>query len=142
MQNKKVLFAFDMRIDKKILELHVYDDDSLQDLIGRFSKAANLNERFHEKIKEKLERQLEKLLVKQNCSGKIKEKIEEFLYESKIVIIGVSETEVYEPKVEQTQQTPLRMLDETFNQSASKKHSFINNQAPVISKYLSKEIYV
>jgi hypothetical protein len=29
MQNKKVLFAFDMRIEKKILKLHVYDDDSL-----------------------------------------------------------------------------------------------------------------
>lgn len=76
MHNKKVLFAFDMRIDKKILKLHVYDDDSLQDLIARFSRATNLNERFHEKIKEKLERQLEKFLVKQNCSGKVKEKIE------------------------------------------------------------------
>lgn len=139
MQNKKVLFAFDMRIDKKILKLLVYDDDSLQDLIGRFSKAANLSERFHDKIKEKLEKQLEKLLVKQNCSGKIKEKIEEFLYESKVVIIGVSETEAYEPKIEKT---PLRMLDETFNQSASKRHSIIGNQIPVISKYLSKEIYV
>ena len=128
-----------MRIDQKILKLHIYDDDSLHDLIERFSKAANLNERFYDKIKENLEKQLEKLLVKQNCSGKIKEKIEDFLYESKIVIIGVTETEVYEPKVEQI---PLRILDEAFNQSASKKHSIICNQAPIISKYLSKEIYV
>lgn len=47
MHYKKALFSFDLRIEKRIIKLQVYDEDSFEDLIRRFSKTANLSPQFH-----------------------------------------------------------------------------------------------
>lgn len=43
MNKKKPLFAFDLRIEKQIAKLCVYEDDFLEDVIERFSKLAKLS---------------------------------------------------------------------------------------------------
>jgi hypothetical protein len=61
-------------------------------------------------LREKLEGEIRRLLTTRDCSAKVKNKLESLTDESKLVIIGVSETEKQERSLNET---PFRILLES-----------------------------
>lgn len=89
------------------MKLNVYEDDSLNDLIKRLSKTVQYKEKYTERLREKLEAEFKKLLRTQECSLKVKGKLESLTEESKLIIIGVSESEKNEQSLNET---PFKIL--------------------------------
>ena len=120
------------------MKLNVYEDDSLNDLIKRLSKTVQYKEKYTERLREKLEVEFKKLLRTQECSLKVKSKLESLTEESKLIIIGVSESEKNEQSLNET---PFRMLLETSvnvrkpSVDNAKKQYNYDNGSPLIRKY-------
>jgi len=92
MINKSTLFKLDLRIDKKMVVLKVYEEDTLADLIERLSKAISWKNIAKDKIKSRLEDQFRKILGQSELSPNIKTKLNELIEESKIVIVNIETT--------------------------------------------------
>jgi hypothetical protein len=139
------LFTLELRIRKQIAKLNVYEEDSLNDLILRLSKTVQYKEKYSERLKEKLEGEFKKLLSTQDCSEKVKSKLESLTEESKLIIIGVSETEKNDQSLNET---PFKILLESslnmrkFSAENVKKQysyeNFENGGSPLIRKYNKK----
>lgn len=89
MTNRSSLFTIDLRIDKKIAKLQVYEEDNLSDLIQRLFKLVTWKRMTKEKIKNRLQEQFRKLVSGQNISSNIKNKLNDLLDESKFVVVGL-----------------------------------------------------
>ena len=75
MSLKSTLFKLDLRIDKKMVVLKVYEEDTLADLIDRLSKAITWKNIAKDKIKTRLEDQFRKILSQSELSPKIQTKL-------------------------------------------------------------------
>ena len=89
MTNRSSLFTIDLRIDKKIAKLQVYEEDNLSDLIQRLLKLVTWKRMTKEKIKNRLQEQFRKLVSGQNISLNTKNKLSDLLDESKFVVVGL-----------------------------------------------------
>lgn len=89
MNTKGALFKMDLRIDKKMIKLKVFEEDSMTDLIERLAKAVTWKQVPKDKVKGRLEDQFRKITGEQAFSHKVKSKIQELLEESKLVIVNV-----------------------------------------------------
>lgn len=133
------LFTLELRIRKQIVKLNVYEEDSLNDLIKRLSKTVQYKEKYTERLREKLEAEFKKLIRTQECSRKVKSKLESLTEESKLIIIGVSESEKNEQSLNET---PFKILLETSSNARKplvdnikKQYNYENNGSPLIRKY-------
>lgn len=75
MTTKTVFFKLDLRIDKKMIKLKVYEEDSLNDLIEQLVSAVSWKKISKDKVKNRLEEQLRIIISEQRLSYKVKSKI-------------------------------------------------------------------
>ena len=88
-QQKNFLFTMDLRIDKEIVKLKVYEEDLLNDLIDRLTAAIHWKTISKDKVKTKLEDQFKKITLTPGISQKAKNKLESLLEESKFIIVAI-----------------------------------------------------
>ncbi len=69
----------DLRIDKEIVKLKVYQEDVLNDLIDRLSDAIHWKQISKDKVKSKLEDQFKKITQVNGISQKAKNKLDSLL---------------------------------------------------------------
>ena len=75
MNKKTALFKIDLRIDKKLIQLKVHEDDALVDLIDRLVKMITWKTIPRDKIKTRLEDQFKKIMSQQELSLNVKSKL-------------------------------------------------------------------
>jgi uncharacterized coiled-coil protein SlyX len=100
------LFTLELRVCRQVAKLNVYEEDSLNDLINRLSSTVTYKQKYAERLKEKLEAEFKKLVSTQDCSAKVRDKLQSLTEESKLIIVGISEPEKNEPADE----TPFKIL--------------------------------
>jgi hypothetical protein len=100
------LFTLELRVCRQVTKLNVYEEDSLTDLIARLSSTVTYKEKYADRLKEKLEAEFKKLVSSKDCSAKVRDKLQSLTEETKLIIVGISESE----KNDLADETPFKIL--------------------------------
>jgi glycosyltransferase A (GT-A) superfamily protein (DUF2064 family) len=107
---KASLFSLDLRVDKTMVKLKVYEDDSQEELIDRICNIVKTKDNIRDLLKDKLKSSFRKLLSTQKVSDKIQKKLEALLDCDRIVLIGI-DTDKDDANLNET---PFKLLQESL----------------------------
>ena len=139
-QKRPPLFKLDLRVDKKMIKLKVHEEDFLSDLIQRLQASISWKEIASDKVRLRLEQQFRKIMEQQTLSTQVKDKLNELLEESKVVIVGIdtgSNNNTFN-------ETPFKILQESLvnlskDRKSAKSHYHYLDQPSLHINYESAE---